>query len=320
MADDLHKAHVLSWYLAGDLSPSDQQAIANHLKSCVACQQELLLLQRTIAALQLLPLEEPAHDFVERLNQRLDRETKRSHVKKQQKRPSLSLAEPHSSQEVVSPSSELEAPVLVVLGQKMHDWWYSLRAVFSMKMLAYSGAVMLGLAALLMWRISSEKTIALPTQPAPLAPASPVPLSSQTASVAGTAIQPVETVVSMTDKPSLSIAPLTSSPATPPAATVLVWHVAGEKPVSLHEQVKALVGRMAGALIVKEEKHLLLISLPTRELPALRRELTKIGEVSPLDTEAVLGDPATTLLQVMFVQQLAASLPAGERFPSPSAA
>jgi hypothetical protein len=75
---------------------------------------------------------------------------------------------------------------------------------------------------------------------------------------------------------------------------------------------------MTGALIVKEEEHLLLISLPTRELPTLRRELTKLGEVSPLDTEAALGDPTTTLLQVMFVQHLAVALPAGERFPNQS--
>lgn len=318
MADGLHKEHLLSWYLAGDLSSSDQQATANHLESCVACQQELILLRRTIAALQVLPLEEPAHDFAERLNRRIDQEAKRPSLEKQQRDTSLSLAELNSSQEVFASSSESETPVSVVLVQKARDWWYSLRASFSLKMLAYSGAVMLGLVALLLWRLSSEETVVIPTQPTTLAPSLPVPLSPQTANVAGEAIQPVETVVSTTDKPALSIAPLASSPSTPSTATALVWHVAGDKPASLHEQVKALVGRMTGALIVKEEEHLLLISLPTRELPTLRRELTKLGEVSPLDTEAALGDPTTTLLQVMFVQHLAVALPAGERFPSQS--
>lgn len=320
MADGLHKAHLLSWYLAGDLSPNDRQATVDHLKICVTCQQELTLLRRTIAALQVLPLEEPSDDFVARLNQRIDREAKRPPLEKQQEDNSLPLTGPHSSREVFSPSLELEAPVFIVLVQKVHDWWHSLRASFSMKMLVCSGAVMLGLIALQMWRISSEKTIVLSTQPTALVPSSSVPLSPQTAGVAGEAIQPVETVVSTTNKPSLSIAPLTSPPSMPSRATALVWHVAGDKPASLHEQVKALVGRVTGALIVKEEEHLLLISLPTQELPTLRQELTKIGEVSPLDTDATLGAPTTTLLQVMFVRQLAAFLPAGERFPSHSSA
>jgi len=107
--------------------------------------------------------------------------------------------------------------------------------------------------------------------------------------------------MSTTKKLPPSVAPLTSSTSTLDMAAALVWRVEGNEPAALHEQVKVLVGRMAGVAIVKEEEHVLLISLPTQELAALRQKLIKMGEVRNLEADGAPGTP-TTLLQVMFAQ------------------
>jgi len=72
-----------------------------------------------------------------------------------------------------------------------------------------------------------------------------------------------------------SVPPVASFTGTSSRVAPLRWRVVGSEPAALHEQVKALVGRMAGAVIVKEEEHLLLISLPTPELLPFHQELTK---------------------------------------------
>jgi hypothetical protein len=114
-----------------------------------------------------------------------------------------------------------------------------------------------------------------------------------------------------------SVPPVASSTGTSSVVAALRWRVVGSEPAALHQQVKALVGRMAGAVIVKEEEHLLLISLPTPELPAFYQELSKMGQVSALEADLAPGSP-TTLLQVTFIQQVAVSYPAGERLSSHS--
>src|SRR5215813_13221579 len=106
MTDRVHKIHLLSWYLAGELSPNDQQAVAAHLRICAVCQQELHLLRQTVAALQALPLEETSADFVERLNARIDQEAELRHPQEPQQPSSSPVGSP-SAPEGLLPSSGL---------------------------------------------------------------------------------------------------------------------------------------------------------------------------------------------------------------------
>jgi hypothetical protein len=81
----------------------------------------------------------------------------------------------------------------------------------------------------------------------------------------------------------------------------LTWQLASGNSAALREQVKGLVSKTAEAVIVKETKEVLVISLPTSELAALRQELLKRGQLSGhADAES---DAPTTLLRIQFVQQ-----------------
>lgn len=62
-----------------------------------------------------------------------------------------------------------------------------------------------------------------------------------------------------------------------------------------------MVGQIPEAVVVKENESLLVISLPTRKLSALRQELSKFGSVSTPEAEAALSAP-TTLLRLVFVR------------------
>lgn len=81
----------------------------------------------------------------------------------------------------------------------------------------------------------------------------------------------------------------------------LSWRVSGSDPVAVREQTKALVEQVSGAVVVKEGKGQLIVSLPTKELTALRQELSKLGSVSAAETESQPSAP-TTLLRLTFVQ------------------
>lgn len=80
----------------------------------------------------------------------------------------------------------------------------------------------------------------------------------------------------------------------------LTWRLAGPDPAALRARVKALVGRTAGAVIVKDSADQLVTSLPTSELATLRQALTTLGELS--GPEAAASDAPTTLLRVQFVR------------------
>jgi len=80
----------------------------------------------------------------------------------------------------------------------------------------------------------------------------------------------------------------------------LTWRVTVSDPATLREQAKALVGHIPEAVVVKENESLLVVSLPTQQLSALRQQLSKLGSVSTPDGEATPSAP-TTLLRLMFV-------------------
>ena len=51
------------------------------------------------------------------------------------------------------------------------------------------------------------------------------------------------------------------------------------KLATLRVQIKALVGQIAGAVLIQEAIHWLVISLPTEKLVAVRRELSEPGQI-----------------------------------------
>lgn len=79
----------------------------------------------------------------------------------------------------------------------------------------------------------------------------------------------------------------------------LTWQITSSEQATLHQQVKQLLASIAEAMIVKETERLLVVSLPTKELPALRQALQKLGTVSAPDVE---GSAPTTLLRLTFTQ------------------
>ena len=81
----------------------------------------------------------------------------------------------------------------------------------------------------------------------------------------------------------------------------LTWRVTTSDPTALRERAKTFVGQISEAAIVKESESLLVVSLPTQKLPALRQELSKLGSVSTPEGETTPSAP-TTLLRLMFVR------------------
>jgi hypothetical protein len=61
-----------------------------------------------------------------------------------------------------------------------------------------------------------------------------------------------------------------------------------------------MVEQIPEAVLVKESETLLVLSLPTQKLSALRQELSKLGAVSA--SEEAVPEAPTTLLRLMFVQ------------------
>ncbi|MBI3800322.1 MAG: hypothetical protein HY268_25525 [Deltaproteobacteria bacterium] len=81
----------------------------------------------------------------------------------------------------------------------------------------------------------------------------------------------------------------------------LTWRVSASDPTALYERAKTLVAQIPEAAIVKEGENLLVVSLPTPQLPALRQELSKLGSVSSPTGETTPSAP-TTLLRLMFIR------------------
>lgn len=79
----------------------------------------------------------------------------------------------------------------------------------------------------------------------------------------------------------------------------LTWQITGNDQTTLYQQAKKLLEGIREAMIVKETGRLLVVSLPTKELPALRQSLHKLGTVNAPDAE---GSAPTTLLRLTFTQ------------------
>jgi hypothetical protein len=292
MAERLHTIYLHSEYLTGELPPVERRAVEVHLRVCAVCRQELRLLRQAVAALQELPLETTPADFIEKLNRRIDQEA--------------GLC--HGEEPVVREA------VLATLARSVHSLGRVLFWPWYVQLPLYASVAVLALATLLL-RASPEKTkapLALPTTPAPLALG---PLPQRMESGAGETMQPVGTVGPAAEKllPALAASP--SPIETRNAGQRLMWRVVGTELAILHQQVKVLVRQIAEALIVQEDELLLVISLPTQSLPALRQELSTLGEASTPETGVIPTTP-TTLLHIKFVRSPSVVSPPHPEQPS----
>ena len=76
------------------------------------------------------------------------------------------------------------------------------------------------------------------------------------------------------------------------------WQLTGENAADLAEQVRAVVQQFEGAILVKDEKDILVLSLPSAQLPDLHQKLSALGTLtSPPATDEYQAP--TTLLRLM---------------------
>lgn len=77
------------------------------------------------------------------------------------------------------------------------------------------------------------------------------------------------------------------------------WQLSAADPLALHAQARAAVAQMADVVVVKDEDGLLVVSLPTPLLAALREKLGALG-VLHTAAESPAPQAPTTLLRVRF--------------------
>ena len=75
------------------------------------------------------------------------------------------------------------------------------------------------------------------------------------------------------------------------------WQLTGENAADLTEQVRTVVQQFEGAILVKDEKDILVLSLPSVKLTDLHQKLSTLGTLtSPPATDA--PQAPTTLLRL----------------------
>ena len=232
--------------------------------------------------LQRLPRETTLTDFMDKLKIRIEQHEAKSQP----------VAEPVPA-----------VPLLAALVWRMLGLGRLLFFPLPARIPLYLGIVVLGLATVLL-RTSSEHTTGTQILPTVSAPPRSEALPQKMVSVADETIQTVATAESA---PEQFLSPATPSPSPTKALNVgsaLVWRVTGSEPAILRQQVKALASQRAEAVVVQEEERLLVISLPTARLPALRQELNTLGTASLREAEIVPNTPTppTTVVHIEFIR------------------
>jgi hypothetical protein len=278
MTEHGHLRHVLSEYLEGELLLSERQTVERHLKICAVCRQELRILSQTVGALQRLPSETTPPDFMDKLRIRIE----------QHHRKSQPMAEPVPA-----------TPPLAALAR----WVLGLRQLLffplSNKIAVYAGIVILGFATILLRTLSSEQTPATQVSPTVSAPLHSKALLQGMVNVVDETTRAVATVESVPTQ----LPPSATFAASPTKAldigSALVWRVTGDEPAILRQKVKALVSQKAEVVVVQEEEYLLVISLPTARLPALRQDLNTLGTANLSEVE-IVPNTSTTEVHIEF--------------------
>ena len=73
------------------------------------------------------------------------------------------------------------------------------------------------------------------------------------------------------------------------------WQLTGENAADLTEQVRAVVQQFEGAILVKDEKDILVLSLPSEKLTDLHQELSALGTLTSPEATDEYQAPTTLL-------------------------
>ena len=73
------------------------------------------------------------------------------------------------------------------------------------------------------------------------------------------------------------------------------WQLTGENAEETEKQVRAVIQKFEGAILVKDEKDLLVLSLPSAKLTALHQELSTLGTITSPESSNEHKAPTTLL-------------------------
>ncbi len=73
------------------------------------------------------------------------------------------------------------------------------------------------------------------------------------------------------------------------------WQLTGENAAELTEQVRTAIQQFEGAILVKDEKELLVLSLPSAKLTELHQKLSAIGTITVPEPSGEYQAPTTLL-------------------------
>jgi len=83
--------------------------------------------------------------------------------------------------------------------------------------------------------------------------------------------------------------------------TLLSWEFSGQDqqdqqdPADMHAEVRAVIQQFEAAVLVKDEKDLIVLSLPSAKLTELRDKLEELGTVTSSESSSVPKAPTTLL-------------------------
>lgn len=323
MAESRHPTSLLSLYYEGELPLADRQVVTEHLADCPLCRYELSLLRQTVEILDEAPLERAPHDFLDKFTRRLEQderfrllEAQRQQTAKEQARVSPDM------QDVGVPAiSRPTSPVFPRLTQGLYQFWQTLCFPLRLKLPLYT-AVGVAVVAAFLFRsfpegrsANRDKTLTKtqtstesPRQdlasidiPAPQPPQTPTSSAQHVSNVPPPPV-PKPSPAQLPGKQEILLPspPIAALEGAPPVAEPIVWRVEGEQPEVMQAQAKVLAQRISGVLIVQEEDGLLLLSLPTEQLPAFGQAVRELGQVQTMGGETDPAKPTTTI-QIRFL-------------------
>lgn len=77
--------------------------------------------------------------------------------------------------------------------------------------------------------------------------------------------------------------------------TPLSWQFSGQGQTEMHAEVRAVLQQFEAAVLVKDEKDLLVLSLPSAKLTELRDKLEEFGTVTSSESSSAPKAPTTLL-------------------------
>ena len=329
MADSQHPIPFLSAYYAGELAPANRQAVTEHLEHCASCRHELSLLRQTVEILEEVRFESAPQDFLDKLTRRIEQD-KRFRLLEAQRQQAAQGQKgmPPDIQNVSIPSvARLTPSMSPWIVHRLGRFWR--RVCFPMRLqLPLYAAVGVAVAVAFLLHSSPQElapdqniTLVRPqnvTQPPHQKLASVDVREPQPPGASTSPPQPILDIhtppvpqsplaqSSQGQDPLLPSSPIAALEGALPMEESVVWRVEGAQPEGMRAQAKVLAQQIPGALIVQEGDGLLVLSLPTPQLPAFEQALRELGQVHTGGSQADPANPTTTL-QVRFLFALRSS-------------